>query len=495
MAAAATRPRHQGGRIRRACAIDEKTAFIKIVQTTPGRLAMALIACAAIATFFPWWESVFVTVAAMAAALLPHWRTRLIFLATWTAAVLEIVLGENDVLNNVALVMAQEPAVTVNPTLLACTFLLLVLAGSALVLRQVRAQPKSLLARRPMMTLLALEAVLCGLLSLDLLSGTARVVLWSLVFVMTPYIWFLPFAIVDHRSQKPGAALGQLDQLGLLRPFWSPTYLPFGKGGAFLRKFLSATPHDLAVTQLKAIKLLLWANLLLLLRTGMDWAFREQWQIPQIDVAIDAFLRQEAFPVGVSWVALVVSTARFALQIAFWAHLFIGIARLAGYRLPRGSWRPLESRTLMDYFNRFHYYFKELLVDFFFMPTFLSTFRKHPRLRMFFATFMAAGVGNALWHFIRDIHLVATLGLAQALATYASYAFYCVILATGIGVSQVRASIGVRPPDTLAGRLMSFTFVWSFVVCLHVFSDGSRSHSLGERLSFFASLFGVNSWI
>lgn len=495
MAIAATRPQKQGGSIRQVYAIDEKVALINIAQTNLGRLAMALIACAAISTFLPWWESVFITVAAMTTALLPHLRTRLIFLATWTAAVLEIVLGENDVLDKVALVMAQEPAVNVNPTLLACTFLFLVLGGCALVLRQVRAQPKSLLARRPMVTLLMLETILCGLLSLNLLSGIARVVLWSLVFVITPYIWFMPFAIADHRSQKPLVKIGQTDQLGLLRPFWSPTYLPFGKGGAFLRKFLSATPHDLAVTQLKAIKLLLWANLLMVLRTGLEWVFREQWQIPHIDAAMDAFLRQAAFPVEVSWVALVVSTARFALQIAFWAHLFIGIARLAGYRLPRGSWRPLESRTLMDYFNRFHYYFKELLVDLFFMPTFLSTFRKHPRLRMFFATFMAAGIGNALWHFIRDIHLVATLGLAQALATYASYAFYCVILAIGIGLSQVRASIGVRPPDTLAGRLTSFTFVWSFVVCLHVFSDGSRSHSLGERLSFFASLFGINSWI
>ena len=205
MVAAVARPRHQGSRLRQACAIDENSALIEFAQTMPGRLAIALSACTAIATFFPWWESVFVTVAAMAAALLPQWRARVIFFATWTAAVLEIVLGENDVLGNIALVMAQEPAVTLNPARLACGFLLLILAGSALALRQVRAQPKSLLARRPLIMMLALEAGLCGLLSVDLLSDTARIVLWSMVFVMTPYIWFLPFAIVDQRSQKAGA--------------------------------------------------------------------------------------------------------------------------------------------------------------------------------------------------------------------------------------------------------------------------------------------------
>jgi hypothetical protein len=145
----------------------------------------------------------------------------------------------------------------------------------------------------------------------------------------------------------------------------------------------------------------------------------------------------------------------------------------------------------MDYFNRFHYYFKELLVDFFFFPTFFSTFRKHPRLRMFFATFMAAAVGNALWHFVRDIDLIARVGLATALKTYASYAFYCVVLATGVGISQIRVNSGIRPSPTLAGKLYSFIFVWSFVVCMHLFSDGSRQHSLGERLSFLTSLFGV----
>ena len=81
--------------------------------------------------------------------------------------------------------------------------------------------------------------------------------------------------------------------------------------------------------------------------------------------------------------------------------------------------------------------------------------------------------------------------MAAALASYTSYAFYCVVLATGVGLSQVRANLGKRPSATMIGRVYSFFFVWSFVVCMHIFSDGSRNHPLGERLSFLASLFGV----
>ena len=118
----------------------------------------------------------------------------------------------------------------------------------------------------------------------------------------------------------------------------------------------------------------------------------------------------------------------------------------------------------MDYFNRFHYYFKEFLVDFFFVPTFFKVFRGHPRLRMFFATFMAAGVGNALWHFFRDIDLIATQGMAAALVSYTSYAFYCLVLATGVGLSQVRANLGKRPPSGMIGRLYSFVLAMSLLV-------------------------------
>jgi D-alanyl-lipoteichoic acid acyltransferase DltB (MBOAT superfamily) len=180
------------------------------------------------------------------------------------------------------------------------------------------------------------------------------------------------------------------------------------------------------------------------------------------------------------------------LNIAFWIGIFVGIARLAGYRLPRGCWRPLESQNLMEYFNRFQYYFKEMLVDFFFIPTFFKYFRNHPRLRMFFATFMAAGVGNGLWHFFRDIDLIATQGPINAFGTFASYIFYCIILATFVGISQVRVSMGIRPSSTKLGRIYSFILVWSFVTCMHVFSVDSINHSLGDRLLFLQSLFGVN---
>lgn len=475
-------------RWRRWLAIDERETLIDLAQTATGRLIIALAAGLAIAPHLGGWQAVLAVAAAMSAVIWTDHRAAILFSATWVMAFLETGLGENDTLERITTVLHQEQMGEASAVPLATGGLWVVMIGAGLALRWVRHRPQSVLARRPLVTLLALEAGLCSLATLGIVEGASRVLLWAAVFALTPYLWFLPYAIVDQRSRDPNAPLMQM---ATLRPFWSPTYLPFGKGAAFLRKSQSKTPRDLAITQIKAVKLLLWSNALFALRDALSWLFESQMRIPRVDHALDAFLIGQPYALTMGWAALILSTAKFALQIAMWAHLFIGIARLAGYRLPRGSWRPLESRTLMDYFNRFHYYFKELLVDFFFVPTFFKVFRNHPRLRMFFATFMAAGVGNALWHFMRDIDLIASLGPAAALETYASYAFYCVVLATGVGLSQVRANLGIRPASTPAGRLYSFFFVWSFVTCMHVFSDGSRNHTLIERMSFLASLFGL----
>lgn len=480
--------RSQGSHLRRFLAIDERENFIAGAQTVNGRLILYFTAIAAVATYFPWWESALVVSAAMAAAYVSKFRTQILFTATWSAAFLEMGLAENSILKDIATVMQQEHVTGTPPMVIASVFLLLVMIVAFGTLGWVRRNPKSFLARRPMLTLLALAAVLYGLTTIDFMQGLPRVMLWSMLIVLTPYIWFLPYAIVDQRSQQ---ADPPLMQLAVLRPFWSPTYLPFGKGAAFLRKNLSRTPKDLAITQLKAIKLLLWSNALLAMKSGMSWVFEDQMQIPSVTVALDAFLSNQPYPIAIGWVCLILSTAKYSLKIALWSALFIGIARLAGYRLPRGCWRPLESKTLMEYFNRFHYYFKELLVDFFFVPTFFTMFRGYPRLRMFFATFMAAGVGNALWHFLRQIDNVITMGLAGAIQNFTSYIFYCVMLATGIGISQVRTSVGIRPSNTLFGRLYSILFVWSFVVCLHVFGGEASNHTLLERLMLMASLFGV----
>lgn len=477
------------GNLRDLLAIDERPQVVAAAQTWLGQLAIFLVAALAACSFEDWWLAGLLVALAMAYARLPKYRDWILLGGTWTAALLALCLAQNDIQENIRQMMVVENVDALSPLALGLLAMATFFVGAWSVLAMSRRDKTLFVARRPVLALLGVEVVLCGLCSLNSIDGLPRVLLWSLLIVFTPYLWFLAYALADQRSRD---ASPPIFQMGVLRPFWSPTFLPFGKGAAFLRKTFAKSPEDLAVAQIKGVKLLLWANVLLAMKIVLVRVFQDQLQVPSLAAAQDAFLAQQSQSLAQAWAAVILSTATYSLQIAFWGHLFIGIARLAGFRLPRSTWRPLGSKTLMEYFNRFHYYFKELLVDFFFVPTFFKMFRGHPRLRLFFATFMAAGVGNAIWHFLRDIDLIVTMGLGGVLASFESYAFYCLVLATGLGLSQVRMNMGFKPSLSLAGRLRSFLFVWSFVVCLHVFSDGSRSHTLGERLAFVGSLFGVS---
>ena len=124
---------------------------------------------------------------------------------------------------------------------------------------------------------------------------------------------------------------------------------------------------------------------------------------------------------------------------------------MAGFNALRNTYRPLSSTTIMEFFNRFYYYFKELLVDFFFYPAFLRYWKGHRRLRLVFATFAAAFFGNSFYHLTRDWEIIRDQGLWQAIASYQVLFFYNAFLATALSVSQLRKR-GPKPGGFVRGR-------------------------------------------
>lgn len=473
---------------KQALAIDQNIFFIRLAMTLKGTIFMVLAGWLLTAPHLGAWEAALAVTGAVYAGRFTHLRAALLFATSTFTIFLGTFVGDIDTVDHIQALMTHHSITTLNPEIVALGCLVLLMLLMAFLLSLVAKHPYILIAKKPLWCLLMVEALLCGLGEMPSIGAQQSMLIWSFVFTLTPYIWFLTYAIIDQRHH---ANTNRILQLGVIRPFWSPTYLPHGKGAAFLEKYSAQSKEALAITQLKAIKLLLWANLIFASHEALNFIFIERLHIPLLQEAVAQFIHSTPYSWADSWWALIISHVKFCLQVAFWAHLFIGIARLVGYRLPRGTWRPLESKTLADYFNRFHFYFKEMLIDFFFMPTFLKYFRKHPQLRQFFATFMAAGVGNAVWHFCRDINLVATQGWWQSLSSFSSYAFYCILLAVGVGISQWRASKRIKSPFSLLQRVNALIFIWSFVTCLHLFGDGTRTHTLWERLQFLAFLLKI----
>ena len=460
-----------GRNLRSWLAIDEREAVVRFAQSPAGKIAifafvLALLCLPQVVKRLdpPWWVACTLIGLALH-AYLPRFRGPVLFAFTWGIAALSL------------------PA---SPMLYASLGVFFVLSWCTII--YARRCPGHLVPRRPVVTLLAIQLGLACVASI-LPGGGITDSIWAFLLVSVGGYWFLAYAIVDQRSRDRSP---DLVQMGVVHPFWVTSTTPIGKGAAFLRRHLSRTSHDLAVTQIKGVKLLLWAVVLLATNAALYWVVILKFGIPTTHEALAAFLEGRPYPVLVGWSAVIFSTVHTSLAVAVWGHKIIGLARLAGFRLPRNMCRPLESRTLAEFWNRFYFYFKELLVDFFYIPAFLSAFKKSPRLRILFSTLMAAGVGNAVFHFVRDIGLVQTMGVRDAIVSFNSYLFYSTVLGAGIAISQMRRASGFVPGSTLLARIWSFVCVWSFVVCLNIFGDESRVHTLFERLAFMASLFGAS---
>jgi len=101
---------------------------------------------------------------------------------------------------------------------------------------------------------------------------------------------------------------------------------------------------------------------------------------------------------------------------------------------------------------------------------------------------MAAGFGNFIFHFFRDIHFVRDHGLGAGISGMQSYAFYCLVLAAGICVSQLRT----RPAEPADGSWMvsarRICGVLLFFLFVSVFDDGGRQ-PLPQHFGFLLHMF------
>lgn len=370
-------------------------------------------------------------------------------------------------------------------TLLACVPLVVAALWLA---RRYRDHP---LGQRPVLIQHAVFLGLVWLAAAHGLHGAAQVWLWSLIAVFAAYFWYLAYALIGMRTREPPSILFHL---ATFHPFFGSTATPLAKGAANWRGVEAGSAGELAVTQLKGLKLLAWA---FVLKVAL-WAFRKlvygKLGVTPLAAAFELYVGFGIAPGTKGILSIVANFFEQILILAVWGHTIVATGRLAGFRLLRNTWRPLSSRTLAEFWNRYFYYFKEIMVHVYFYPTYVRFFKRSPRLRVAFATFMAAGVGNWLFHYMLENHRVAGNGFQASLAHMQTYAFYCLLLVLGIVFSQLR---GWRPdPDAgwLRNRLLPSLWVASFY-CLLSFFDGPQRHvALQDHFSFLFVVFGGQPW-
>ncbi|KUL95454.1 hypothetical protein DK26_09930 [Bosea sp. WAO] len=366
---------------------------------------------------------------------------------------------------------------------LAMGFLLL----CGLALRLQRRYRASLLARRPVLTQFAVLAALIAGTGLLEPETPAYAALWTLVVIYAASFFFLSYAFVDQRGriERPVPL-----HLGFMRPFWGGPSIPF-KTLTYLGTFEAKTPAELAATRLRALKLAIWAAMLAGLHALLSAAFYDVADWPTLNEALTMTAQGEAPAITAGWLIVAKNFILTVLATAAFAHVFVAIVRMAGYGIPRNTARPLSARSIAEFWNRYLFYFKELLLDFFFYPAFARWFKAHPRLRIAFATFCAAFVGNLLFTVISQAHLVAEHGLLGAVMRFESYVFYAALLTLALVLSQLRK----RKPKPEDGfwryEVTPRLTVIGFFAVVQIFADESGHLGLAERTDFLLHLFGI----
>lgn len=366
-----------------------------------------------------------------------------------------------------------------------------------------RAWPRRGPLRRPVATLLATYVALLTLAFYAPLPGVAHTALWAFLIVLGSYLWFLGFSLLDRSAREtPNFWF----HLSYYLPFWMGnmwTTTPLAKGAGNLRRIEVRNAEELAVCQLKAVKLIFWgAAILALHELVLATAHGSAWRLPlpQPSFTLGMPTYEEVFaqsmagspaPWYTAWFALVTRFFVDLLSLAGAGHLVISVCRMAGYRALRNSCRPLRSTSIAEFWNRYFYYFKELLVDFFFYPVYLRYFKGRPKLRLFVATLCAAGFGNVLFHYLDSVEYIAAHGPWEALLTLQVYGLYGLFLGTAIGISQIRSRH--RQRHWLRERVLAPLSVITFYCVLSVFDDLDRSRSVSDHFAFLATLVGMGA--
>lgn len=467
--------------------IETYPRIVAFAQTWPGRAVLFALFAVLLKPHLAHWLEF--TVAAGLVAFAGRWRHPVLLLCT--ASIIVRVPYWFSVNTVEAALIRDNPMSTVRPLYVSAATLALGIALAGLAIWLTRRFRDSAPARRPVLTQHLVFVLMLGLASTRLLQGWPQVLLWSLTATLAAFFWFLAYALLDQRQRDPAPLL---TQLATFHPFFGQaSSVPMSKGAGNWRGVEATNDLDLAVTQLKGLKLIVWALGL----KALLWLFRKlvygKLGVLPLGTAFEQFLMDTEAPLRHGLASIVANFPEQLLIMAIWGHVIVAVARLAGFRLLRNTYRPLESRSIAEFWNRYFYYFKEILVHVYFYPTYLRWFKAHPRLRLAFATVVAAGFGNFFFHFILALPTVARSGVLEALARMEVYAFYCALLAGGIVLSQLRA----RPARAgwWRGRVLPALGVMAFYCFLSFFDGLSRHASLAQHFEFLFRSFGVGSWM
>ena len=380
-------------------------------------------------------------------------------------------------------------------------------------------------------------AIVLGLIGLSFLGPTANrgqgIALASGFFCyFAVFIWYFGYDLqhvekgnpqlsTSGQSQMTQSLKNAIRKLAFYRPFWNLAFMiaPLPRGESTIKVIEAKDRQQLLQSQRKGLILVVWALAMLILSKGIgsycfgtDFFGRNLSQnnlLPSLSEALDNASKHQYLGISGVWKVIFAEFFQHLSLISAWGHLIIGIARFSGYLALRNTYRPLSSTNFNEFFNRYNYYYKELLVQLFYYPAFFGwakrLFPSSLKLRAAASVFFAAGVANFVIHIFLHVEDYLKMPFCEALAHNAQYGFYCFCLAAVVASSQINQlrttpfkikiftskRFTQRKYAQIFDQVISVFIVITFYAVLRIFDDGFNG-SIKNNFSFALSAIGVH---
>lgn len=357
----------------------------------------------------------------------------------------------------------------------------------------------------------SLHVVLLGLLAASSYAagrtgnGLLAAALASLAALIPLVIWRSSYLMLSGRRGTLAGTPVSI-HLAYWLPLWGGSSTPYGKGYDYLRQHEARDAAALARSRAAGLKLLLLALAWTLLYRRLELpggsgglnlpGVLGGWSLALPDLATVITEGPSRHGLATRWTAVALHFLRNVLELAAAGHLIVGVLRLFGFNVFRNTYKPLLATSIVEFWNRYYYYFKELLVEFFFYPTFLALTRWPAAARITLSVLAAATVGNLYFHILRDHREVLAGGSHQALLWLGNRSLYCLMLGLGVALSMLRQRRARGRPGSGAAAAgwaawRAIPGVWLFYMLLQVWSVAPGTLGVGPRLAYLASLLGL----
>jgi len=313
----------------------------------------------------------------------------------------------------------------------------------------------------------------------------------ALVLFNTTYVLNFCYVLLHYKKLKDKSWL-----------YWfGPSLIfnfPFGKSNAFLEQRVAKNDYEFAVTQIKALKLLVWlylikTALIILLNPilGLSSEPSNFLYVSNISDHFRNFKNNTPSPTGTVWLSLFIT---YFYDLLLWAIKFnvpVVALRLLGFYVPRGMYKPLYAKSIPDYFGRRYYYYKELIFDFFVFPLILRFRRIQSRqVRTFLAVSIGVGFGTIITHAMASIADMHSISAWEYFVRNTPFFLRCIGFGLLLGIYQFG-----NPLPVDGYKYERLRHVLNVLIIIILFSSAKaftpmmETNNATDSLRFFLSLF------